>query len=72
MMTDASNVPVVLARLARNVHGFCTIGSDYEPIIVLNVQLSPEQMRRTYLHELRHLQKGDLWNESYDEYGDKQ
>ena len=70
MTERAEEIPVVLAPLAGKVRGVCTLGSDHEPIIVLNDQLSPEQMRRTYRHELLHIQRGDLWNESYHEYGD--
>ena len=60
--------PVVFAKLTGKVRGFCTLGSDFEPIIVLNEQLSPEQMRITYRHELDHIRRGDLYNDTYREY----
>ena len=63
-------VPVVLAKLTGNVRGFCCLGSDYEPVIVINDQLSPEQKKRTYLHELNHIRNGDMYKEEYVEYGD--
>ena len=64
-------VPVVLAKLTGKVRGFCCLGSDYEPIIVINENLSPAQKRKTYLHELRHIQRGEMWDENYHEYRDQ-
>ena len=68
-MIDQSSVPVVLAHLNGKIRGFTTLGSDFEPIIVLNEQLSPQQKRKTYNHEIHHLQSGEFWDDSYDEYG---
>ena len=65
-MTD---VPIVLKDLPVCIHGFVCLGSDYEPIIVINSRLSVEQQRMAYNHELRHLQRGEMFNESYHEYG---
>lgn len=65
-MTD---VPIVLKDLPVEVHGFICLGSDYEPIIVINSRLSREQQLKTYQHELRHLRKGEMFNENYHEYG---
>lgn len=68
-MTDWP-VPVVLKDLPGRVRGFVTIGSDFEPIIVLNSRCTVEQQRKTYKHEMDHIRNGDLWNENYQEYGD--
>lgn len=62
-------VPIVLRDLPAEVRGFICLGSDYEPIIVINSRLSMEQQRKTYKHELRHLKRGDMFNEDYHEYG---
>ena len=62
--------PVVFAKLTGKVRGFCTLGADYEPIIVLNEDMSPEQKRKTYRHELDHIRKGEMYDESYHEYGE--
>lgn len=64
-----SEIPVVLKNLPPHVRGFACLGSDYEPIIVLNCNLSREQQEKTYIHELLHIVRGDLWNENYNEYG---
>ena len=64
-----SDVPIVLKDLPVDIHGFICLGSDYEPIIVINSRLSREQQLKTYQHELRHLRKGEMFNENYHEYG---
>ena len=43
-MTD---VPVVLKDLPVKIHGFVCLGSDYEPIIIINSRLSWEQQQKT-------------------------
>lgn len=64
-----SDVPIVLKDLPVGIHGFICLGSDYEPVIVINSRLSREQQQKTYQHELRHLRQGEMFNESYHEYG---
>lgn len=59
---------VVLKNLPTGIRGFCCLGSDYEPCIVLNSRLSREQMQATYRHELGHIQRGEMFNEGYVEY----
>ena len=40
------NVPIVLKSLPVDVRGFVCLGSDYEPIIVINSRLAlPVQIR---------------------------
>ena len=65
-----NDVPVVLKDLPTTARGFVTIGSDYEPVIILNARMSAEQQKKTYLHEIDHLVKGQLDDETYNEYGD--
>ena len=69
-MNQDPEIPVVLAKLPGKTHGFCCLGSDFQPIIVINEALSPEQKRKTYKHELSHIRKGEIWDETYNEYGD--
>lgn len=64
-MTD---VPVVLKDLPVKIHGFVCLGSDYEPIIIINSRLSWEQQRKTYKHELQHIQRGEIYDTEYHEY----
>jgi len=63
-------IPVILKKLTGNVRGFCCLGSDFEPIIVINDDLSPEEKRKTYDHEMEHIRKGEIYDAEYDEYGD--
>jgi len=64
-----SDVPIVLKDLPPDVRGFVCLGSDYEPIIVINSRMSREQQLATYRHEKNHLKRGDMYNEDYHEYG---
>ena len=64
-----SDVPIVLKDLPPDVRGFVCLGSDYEPIIVINSRMSREQQLETYRHEQNHLKRGDMYNEDYHEYG---
>ena len=63
-----SDVQIVLKDLPVEVRGFICLGSDYEPVIVINSRMSREQQQKTYRHELLHLRRGDMYNEEYHEY----
>ena len=63
------NIPVVLIDLPTHIRGFVTLGSDYNPVIVLNSRLSVEQQKRTFRHELDHIENGDQFDDDYVEYG---
>ena len=62
------DVPVILKDLPVRIHGFVCLGSDYEPIIVINARLSRVQQLRTYRHEIKHIQRGEMFNVNYHEY----
>ena len=62
------DVPVILKNLPVKIHGFVCLGSDYEPIIVINARLSRIQQLRTYRHEIKHIQRGEMFNMNYHEY----
>ena len=62
------DVPIILKDLPVHVHGFVCLGSDYEPIIVINARLSRVQQLRTYRHEIKHIKRGDMYNINYHEY----
>lgn len=59
---------VILEDLPTSVRGFVFLGDDGEPVIVVNSRLTREQNRKTFLHEKRHIRRGDLTNRSYCEY----
>lgn len=60
---------VVLRPLPSGCRGFCCLGSDFQPIIILNQNMTYEQQRRTYLHELDHILSGEIFDPFYREYG---
>ena len=62
------DIPIILTDLPVKIHGFVCLGSDYEPIIVINARLSRAQQLRTYRHEIRHIKRGDLYDVNYHEY----
>lgn len=63
-----NNIPIVLKDLPVHVRGFVCLGSDFEPIIVINSRMTREQQLRTYRHEIKHLQRGEIYNVNYHEY----
>ena len=64
-----SDIPIILKDLPVGVNGFCCLGSDYEPIIVINSRLSREDQLKTYQHEKDHIDRGEMFDENYNEYG---
>ena len=56
--------------LPTTVRGFVTVGSDYEPCIVINARMTKEQQKKTWFHEMNHIEHNDLDNPLYNEYGD--
>lgn len=65
-MTD--NVPVILKDLPPHVRGFTCLGSDYNPIIIINSRMTVEQQRKTYRHEMNHIRSGQFDDDNYEEY----
>lgn len=59
---------VILQDLPTSVRGFVFLGDDGEPVIVVNARLTHEQNRKTYKHEKKHIQRGDMFNKNYIEY----
>ena len=52
-------INVELINLPTTIRGFSKkTGDDYT--IVLNAKMSQDIMRRTYRHELEHIERGDL------------
>lgn len=64
-----NDTPVVLMDLPTSVRGFACLGEDFNPIIIINARMSSEQQKITYIHEKKHIESGELWNENYHEYG---
>ena len=47
--------------LPHDIHGLTTIADDGSYIILLNARDSRERNRQSYLHELKHIEHGDLY-----------
>lgn len=62
-------IPVFYENLPTTIHGFTTLGVDYEPIIIINARLPVELQRKAYQHELHHITSGEIWDEEFVEYG---
>lgn len=60
--------PAVLVDLPTSVRGFCYHDDDGEEYIVLNSRLTHEANLKTYEHERRHIERGDMDNLDYYEY----
>ena len=63
-------IPVLLKDLPTTIKGFVCLGSDYEPIIVINSRLPFEMQRIVYIHEFMHIKTGQINDDNYTEYGD--
>ena len=65
---EPDSVRVVFKNLPCAIKGFVTLGSDYEPIIIINSRLPFEMQRKVYRHEMLHLSSGQFYDEEYVEY----
>ena len=59
----------LLVDLPTSVRGFCYHDDDGEAFVVLNARLSREQNLKTYDHEQKHIERGELYEPTYLEYG---
>lgn len=60
--------PAIVVDLPTTVRGFVYHDDDGEYYIVVNARLTREANRRTWIHEKRHIRRGDLENAGYHEY----
>ena len=61
--------PALLVDLPTSVRGLVYHDDEGEPVIVLNARLTREQNRETFDHERDHIDRGDMFEPSYNEYG---
>lgn len=62
---------VILENMPTSIRGYVFKDDDGAPVIVLNSRLSREQNRRTYEHERQHIERGEMDEPIYNEYGGK-
>ena len=58
----------ILQDLPTTIRGFCFLGDDGEPVIVVNSRLTREANRRTFRHEKKHIKKNEMYDLTYTEY----
>ena len=68
-MTEAR--PARVENMPTTVRGICYHDNDGEEYVVLNARLTREQNRKSYDHELEHIERGDMYEPTYNEYGGK-
>lgn len=54
-------VTAKIVDLPHDIHGLTTIADDGSYIILLNARDSRERNRQSYLHELKHIERSDLY-----------
>ena len=54
---------VYLVKLPATVRGAVRIDNDGFASIYINEQLSPQAKKAAFLHEMRHLQNDDMYND---------
>lgn len=62
---------VILENMPTSIRGYVFKDDDGAPVIVLNSRLSREQNRQTYEHERQHIERGEMDEPTYNEYGGK-
>lgn len=59
----------ILMDLPTSVRGLVFHDDAGDPVIVLNARLTREQNLKTYDHERRHIDRGEMFEPNYNEYG---
>ena len=54
---------VRLVDLPGTIYGCTRLSPDGFANIYINAKLSPEAQRKAFLHEMRHLERGDFYND---------
>jgi len=59
---------LTLSNLPTSIRGYVFLEEDGVPRIVLNSNLTREQNMKTLRHEIRHIENGDMFDPTYNEY----
>ena len=62
------DVRTIYQDMPCSIRGFCFHDEDGVPCIVINARMSVAQQKQTWRHELRHIDRGEMYNASYREY----
>jgi len=64
----SQEIRTILQNLPVSIHGFCFHDDDGQPVVVLNARLSAEKRMKAYRHELEHIERGEMYDQTYKEY----
>lgn len=62
-MSLAEHIHTRLIDLPTTISGFCSLDEEGEPMVYLNARLTSHQHKRTFDHELQHIQNNDHHND---------
>ena len=62
-------IRTILLNLPVSVSGFVFHDDEGQPVVVLNARLSAERRLKAYRHEVEHIENGDMYDATYNEYG---
>lgn len=68
MKDEFDEYTVRLKDMPPSFRGLVYHTDDGEPVLILNSRLTRETNGKSYLHELRHIERGDLDDRTYREY----
>lgn len=69
VMTVTEDRPAFLDNLPTKIRGFCYHDNDGEAFVVLNARHTRETNRKTWKHEKGHIDRDEMFNDDYHEYG---
>ena len=64
----SEEIRTILQNMPVSIHGFCFHDDDGQPVVVLNARLSAEKRMKAYRHELEHIERGEMYDQTYIEY----
>ena len=69
MKDEAREIRTILQDLPVSVRGLVFHDDEGQPVIVINSRLSVENRMKAYRHEVEHIQNGEMYDTTYNEYG---
>ena len=69
MKDNTGEIRTILQDLPVTVNGFVFHDDDGQPVVVLNSRQSAERRMKAYRHELKHIENGEMYDTTYNEYG---
>lgn len=64
----SENKPARLENMPTTIRGLCYHDTDGEEYIILNARMTREANRRSWLHEMKHIERGELYDPAFMEY----